>query len=75
MPLRSRVSCPRDISYGRFCWNQESQVPPCQFYVGPGTQNRLAISCKLTVEEGFWITEMAQEIRYGLTRLGLNPES
>jgi hypothetical protein len=35
----------------------------------------VAISCKLMVQEGMRITEMAQEIHYCLRELGLNRSS
>jgi len=40
--------------------------------LGPDTPNRVAISCKLMVQEGMRITDMAQEIRYCLRELGLD---
>ena len=39
--------------------------------LGPGTQTRTAISCKLMVQEGMRVTEVAQEIKYCLRNLGL----
>ena len=39
--------------------------------LGPGTQSRTAISCKLMVQDGMRITEVAQEIRYCLRKLEL----
>lgn len=66
---------PEDISYGRFCWNEECQYCRVTFDLGPGTQSRIALSCKLMVEEGMRVTEMAQEIRYCLRKLGLKPKA
>lgn len=66
---------PEDISYGRFCWNEECQYCRVSFDLGPDTQNRLAISCKLMVQEGMRITEMAQEMRYCLRKLGLKAKA
>lgn len=63
---------PEDIAYGRFCWNEECQYCRVTFDLGPGSQSRVALSCKLMVEEGMRVTEMAQEIRYCLRKLGLN---
>ena len=63
---------PEDVAYGRFCWNEECQYCRVNFDLGPGTQSRTALSCKLMVQEGMRITEMAQEIRYCLRSLGLN---
>lgn len=65
---------PEDVSYGRFCWNEECQYCRVSFDLGPGTQNRVALSCKLMVEEGMRVTEMAQEIRYCLRKLELKPK-
>jgi predicted molibdopterin-dependent oxidoreductase YjgC len=62
---------PEDVSYGRFCWNEECQYCRVSFDLGPGTKERVALSCKLMVEEGMRITDMAQEIRYCLRKLGL----
>jgi predicted molibdopterin-dependent oxidoreductase YjgC len=63
---------PEDISYGRFCWNEECQYCRVNYDHGAGTQNRTAISCKLMVEDGMRVTEVAQEIRYCLRKLGLD---
>ena len=66
---------PEDISYGRFCWNEECQYCRVSFDLGPGTQTRAALSCKLMVQEGMHVGAMAQEIRYCLRQLGLNVKS
>jgi NADH dehydrogenase/NADH:ubiquinone oxidoreductase subunit G len=63
---------PEDVSYGRFCWNEECQYCRVNFDLGPNTQNRVALSCKLMVQEGMRVTEMAEEIRYCLRKLGLS---
>jgi NADH dehydrogenase/NADH:ubiquinone oxidoreductase subunit G len=63
---------PEDVSYGRFCWNEECQYCRVNFDLGPSTQNRVALSCKLMVQEGMRVTEMAEEIRYCLRKLGLS---
>lgn len=62
---------PEDISYGRFCWNEECQYCRVSFDQGPGTQGRVALSCKLMVQEGMRVTDMAPEITYCLRKLGL----
>lgn len=62
---------PEDVAHGRFCWNEECQDCRVNYDLGEGTQGRTAISCKLMVQEGMRITEMAQEIRYCLRELGL----
>lgn len=66
---------PEDVSYGRFCWNEECQYCRVSFDLGSGTKERVALSCKLMVEEGMRVTEMAQEIRYCLRRLGLKAKA
>ncbi len=63
---------PEDISYGRFCWNEECQYCRVNFDLGPGTQLRTALSCKLMVQDCMRVAEMAQEIRYCLRNLQLN---
>ena len=76
MLLRAmQLLSPEDVSYGRFCWNEECQYCRVNFDLGEGTQNRTALSCKLMVQEGMRVTEMAQEIRYCLRKLGLNVKS
>jgi hypothetical protein len=40
--------------------------------LGSDTPNRTAISCKLMVQEGMRVTEVAQEIKYCLRNLGLD---
>jgi predicted molibdopterin-dependent oxidoreductase YjgC len=62
---------PEDISYGRFCWNEECQYCRISFDLGPDTPQRTALSCKLMVQEGMRVTEMADEIRYCLRKLQL----
>jgi predicted molibdopterin-dependent oxidoreductase YjgC len=63
---------PEDVSYGRFCWNEECQYCRVNYDLGPDTQNRTAISCKLMVQQGMRVTEVAQEIKYCLRKLGLD---
>ena len=60
---------PENVALGRFCWNEECQYCRVHYDLGPGTQNRAALSCKLMVQEGMRITEAAQEIRYCLREL------
>jgi NADH dehydrogenase/NADH:ubiquinone oxidoreductase subunit G len=66
---------PEDVAYGRFCWNEECQYCRVSFDSGPDTKERVALSCKLMVQEGMRVTEMAQEIRYCLRKLGLQPKA
>jgi len=63
---------PEDVSYGRFCWNEECQYCRVNYDLGPDTTNRTAISCKLMVQEGMRVTEVAPEIKYCLRKLGLD---
>ena len=62
---------PEDISYGRFCWNEECQYCRVNFNLGPDTPDRVALSCKLMVQDGMRVTEVAQELKYCLRKLGL----
>jgi predicted molibdopterin-dependent oxidoreductase YjgC len=62
---------PEGIAYGRFCWNEDCQYCRVSYDLGEGTAERTAISCKLMVQEGMRVTEMAQEIRYCLRDLKL----
>ena len=62
---------PEEVACGRFCWNEECQYCRVSFDLGEGTPERAAISCKLMVQEGMRVTEMAQEIRYCLRKLDL----
>ncbi len=62
---------PEPISYGRFCWNEECQYCRVTYDVGEGSPSREAISCKLMVQEGMRINEIATEIKYCLRALRL----
>ena len=66
---------PEGISYGRFCWNEDCQYCRVKYDLGEGTPARAAISCKLMVEDGMRILEMASEIRYCLRSLHLPPQA
>jgi len=55
---------PETISYGRFCWNEDCQYCRVTYDLGEGTAQHPAISCKLMVQEGMRVLDMAQEIRY-----------
>lgn len=65
---------PQDISYGRFCWNEDCQYCRVTYDLGEGTPVRKAISCKLMVQEGMRILDMALEISYCLRSLNLPPK-
>jgi hypothetical protein len=72
MLLRSlQYLAPESIAYGRFCWNEECQDCRVSYDLGEGTPQRTAISCKLMVQPGMRLLEMAQEIRYCLRDLNL----
>jgi hypothetical protein len=60
---------PDAISYGRFCWNEDCQYCRVTYDLGEGTKPRAAISCKLMVQEGMRIKEIAMDIKYGLRDL------
>ncbi len=62
---------PEDVACGRFCWNEDCQYCRVVYDLGEGTQPHTAISCKLMVQEGMRVTDVAQEIRYCLRSLGL----
>jgi NADH dehydrogenase/NADH:ubiquinone oxidoreductase subunit G len=62
---------PEDVPYGKFCWNEECQYCRVHYDVGEGTPVRTALSCKLVVQDGMRITEVAQEIKYCLRTLNL----
>jgi predicted molibdopterin-dependent oxidoreductase YjgC len=63
---------PEDVSYGRFCWNEDCQYCRVTFDLGPETSTRAALSCKLNVEDGMRIKELTTDIRYCLRSLKLN---
>ena len=62
---------PEDVSYGRFCWNEECQYCRVTYDTGEGTQKHVALSCKLMVKENMRVTEVATEIAYCLRDLQL----
>jgi hypothetical protein len=61
--------CPDTIPYGRYCWNEECQY--CRVSVRrPGSEKiTQALSCKLMVEEGLEVEELADELKWNLRRL------
>lgn len=62
---------PQDVSYGRFCWNEDCQYCRVSFDLGEGSDTRAALSCRLTAQEGMRIKETTTEIRYCLRSLKL----
>jgi len=65
---------PEQVSYGRFCWNEDCQYCRVSFDLGAGSPNRAALSCKLMVQEGMRVKEVTMEIRYCLRALKLGAE-
>jgi predicted molibdopterin-dependent oxidoreductase YjgC len=63
---------PHDVSYGRFCWNEDCQYCRVTFDFGEGTAERAALACKLMVQEGMRVREVTTEIRYCLRNLEKN---
>src|ERR1700686_3316142 len=66
---------PEEVSYGRFCWNEDCQYCRVTFDLGEGTPERAALSCKLMVQEGMRVREVTTEIRYCLRNLGLEEKT
>ena len=60
---------PEQVSYGRFCWNEDCQYCRVTFDLGEATPTRAAISCKLMVQDGMRINEVTAEIKYCLRTL------
>lgn len=60
---------PEEISYGRFCWNEECQYCRVSFDMGEGTPARAALACKLVVEDGMRVLSITAEIQYCLRAL------
>ena len=60
---------PDTIPYGRFCWNEDCQHCRVSYDLGDGTAARTALSCKLMVQGGMRIVEMADEVRWCLRHL------
>jgi hypothetical protein len=65
---------PEEVSYGRFCWNEDCQYCRVTFDLGEGSTSRAALSCKLMVQEGMRIKEVTTEIRYCLRTLELKKQ-
>ena len=62
---------PEDVSYGRFCWNEECQYCRVSYKATSDSAPRQALSCKLLVEPGMEVVEVATEIKYCLRDLQL----
>jgi predicted molibdopterin-dependent oxidoreductase YjgC len=55
---------PEQVSYGRFCWNEECQYCRVTFDLGEGTPSRAALACKVMVQDGMRVTSITPEIKY-----------
>ena len=60
---------PETIPYGRFCWNEECQYCRISYDSGAGTAARAGLSCKIMVQPGMRVLELAAELRYCLRGL------
>jgi len=60
---------PDDVPYGRFCWNEECQYCRVSYDTGEGTATRVGLSCKIMVQPGMRVQELADELRYCLRGL------
>jgi hypothetical protein len=60
---------PEEISYGRFCWNEDCQYCRVIFDMGEGTPDRAALACKLAVVDGMRVLSVTPEIQYCLRAL------
>ena len=60
---------PEEISYGRFCWNEDCQYCRVTLDLGEGTPQRAALACKLTVVDGMRVLSVTPEIQYCLRAL------
>jgi hypothetical protein len=65
---------PEEVSYGRFCWNEDCQYCRVTYDLGDGSTGRAALACKLIVQECMRVTEATTEIRYCLRTLQLKKE-
>jgi NADH dehydrogenase/NADH:ubiquinone oxidoreductase subunit G len=63
---------PEDVSYGRFCWNEDCQYCRVTFDLGDKTATRAALSCRLPVQDGMRVKDLTREIRYCLRSLELS---
>jgi len=62
-----------EVSYGRFCWNEDCQYCRVTFDCGEATTPRAALACKLMVQDGMRVKEVTTEIRYCLRNLRQAP--
>ncbi len=52
-----------------FCWNEECQYCRVSYDTGEGTAARVGLSCKIMVQPGMRVLELAAELRYCLRGL------
>src|SRR6201993_2495313 len=62
---------PENVAMGLFCWNEECQYCRVSYKAAPDSAPRQALSCKLMIEDGLEVVEVATEIRYCLRELNL----
>ena len=60
---------PENVAMGRFCWNEECQYCRVSYKATSDSAPRQALSCKLLVEPGMEVVEVASEIKYCLRDL------
>jgi len=60
---------PDTVPYGRFCWNEECQYCRVSYDTDEGTAARVGLSCKIMVQPGMRVLELAAELRYCLRGL------
>jgi len=60
---------PQTVPYGSFCWNEDCQHCRVSYDAGDGTEARVGLSCKLMVQPGMRISDLAAELRYCLRDL------
>ena len=60
---------PDTVPYGRFCWNEDCQYCRVSYDMGEGTTARVGLSCKIMVQPGMRVLELADELRYCLRGL------
>ena len=57
---------PEEVSYGKFCWNEECQYCRVSCQLPDDDESREMLSCKFIVMPGMEITEMSQELKWCL---------
>jgi hypothetical protein len=60
---------PENISYGRYCWNEECQYCRVSVRRSGGEKLQQALSCKLMVEKGMDVHELSAELIWNLREL------